>query len=73
MCIGMRRLRALSACAAPSAVRAGPAERRGALGVQDADDVVEFGGHAAAVVEPGQVLRLLQDRRIRLRPAPAAG
>jgi len=66
-------LRALSAHAAAGAGWAGPARRRGALGVQDADDVVELGGHAAAVVEPGQVLRLLQDRRIRLRRAPAVG
>ena len=42
------------------------------LGVQYAYDMAELVGHAHAVVEPRQVLRLLQYRHIRLPPASTA-
>lgn len=45
---------------------------RRSLGVQDAHDMAELVGHAHAVVEPRQVLRLLQYCRIRLPPASTA-
>ena len=42
------------------------------LGVQDAHDMAELVCHAHAMVEPRQVLRLLQYRHIRLPPASTA-